>query len=213
MSGESFGVLVADDHPVYREGLIGLIRATDDLTVVGEAPDGVEAVRLAAELSPDVVVMDIDMPGLNGVEATRRIVAAAPGASVLILSMLDDETVFEAMSAGARGYLVKSSSADATLAAIRSVAQGDIIFSAGLASRLTRAFTTGTASSPALRGLTPREHEVLDLIARGWDNPRIADRLAIAGKTVRNVVSNILVKLQVADRAAAIAKARQAGLG
>lgn len=213
MNGEPLAVLVADDHPLYREGLIGLIRTTDDLTVIGEAPDGIEAVRLAAELAPDVVVMDIDMPGMDGIEATRRIVAASPGIRVLILSMLEDETVFEAMRAGARGYLVKSSSPGATIAAIRSVGQGDVIFSSALASRLTQAFASPTSASPVLRELTPREREVLDLIARGWDNPRIAHHLGIAGKTVRNVVSNILVKLQVADRGAAIAKARQAGLG
>lgn len=213
MSAEPLRVLVADDHPLYREGLVGLLATTDDLSVVGQAPNGAEAVRLAAELSPDVVVMDISMPELDGIEATRRILAATPEARVLILSMLDDATVVEALRAGARGYLVKSSSPAATLAAIRSVGQGDVIFSATIAGRITQLATAAASARPPFVELSPREREVLQLIARGWDNPSIAAHLQIAGKTVRNVVSNILVKLQVADRAAAIAKARSAGLG
>ena len=213
MSVEPFGVLVADDHPLYREGLVGLIRTTGDLTVVGQASDGAEAVRLAAELAPDVVVMDVNMPVLNGIEATRRIIAAAPQTRVLILSMLDDETVVDAVRAGARGFVVKSSSPASTLAAIRSVAHGDLIFSASLADRLTSLVAGTVTARPPFVELTPREREVLELVARGWDNPRIASRLGIADKTVRNLVSNVFVKLRVADRAAAIAKARQAGLG
>lgn len=208
---EAFRVLVVDDHPLYREGLVGLLGTTEDLVVVGQAADGLEAVGLAAELSPQVVVMDLTMPGLDGIEATRRIVAAAPEARVLVLTMLDDAGVADAIAAGARGYVVKSAAPDATLAAIRAVAHGDIIFSSSLAARLA-AMAAGEARGPFVE-LTGREREALALLAKGWDNPRIARQLGIADKTVRNLVSIILVKLQVADRTAAIEKARQAGLG
>ncbi len=208
---EAFRVLVVDDHPLYREGLVGLLGTTEDLVVVGQAADGLEAVGLAAELSPQVVVMDLTMPGLDGIEATRRIVAAAPEARVLVLTMLDDAGVADAIAAGARGYVVKSAAPDATLAAIRAVAHGDIIFSSSLAARLA-AMASGEARGPFVE-LTGREREALALLAKGWDNPRIARQLGIADKTVRNLVSIILVKLQVADRTAAIEKARQAGLG
>lgn len=211
MTDEVFRVLIADDHPLYREGLAGLLRTTDDLVVVAEAADGIEAVRLAVERVPDVVVMDLDMPALNGIEATRRIVAQLPDCRVLILTMLDDATVAEAIRAGARGYALKSASAAATLGAIRSVARGDVIFSAALAARLTQLMGTPGVPLPFVQ-LTPREREVLALVGRGWDNPRIASRLGIADKTVRNLVSNILVKLQVADRSEAGEKAREAGL-
>lgn len=206
-------VLVVDDHPLYREGLVGLLGTTDDLAVVGQAADGLEAVRLAAELAPDVVVMDVTMPGLDGIEATRRIVAADPDVRVLMLSMLDDSSVADAVAAGARGYVMKSATPDATLAAIRSVAQGDIIFSSALAARLTAMVAGGSGGRAPFVELTTREREALELVAKGWDNPRIARHLGIADKTVRNLVSLILVKLQVADRASAIEKARRAGLG
>ena len=211
MTGETFRVLIADDHPLYRDGLAGLLRTTDDLLVVAEAADGAEAVRRAVELVPDVVVMDVDMPALNGIEATRRIVERVPGCRVLILTMLDDEKVSEAIRAGARGYAVKSASPAATVNAIRSVAQGDVIFSASLAARLAQ-LVGAPGGPPAFVQLTPREREVLALIGKGWDNPRIASRLGIADKTVRNLVSTILVKLQVVDRTAAAEKAREAGL-
>ncbi|MFT3833599.1 MAG: response regulator transcription factor [Micropruina sp.] len=212
MTGEPLTVLVADDHPLYRDGLVGLIETTG-MVVVGQASDGAEAVRLAAEFNPDVVVLDVSMPVLDGIEATRRIVAANPQARVLILTMLEDETVIEAVRAGARGYVVKSSSPSSTLAAIASVAAGDVTFSAALAPRLSELFAAGTRPRSPFNSLTPREHEVLELLARGWDNPRIATRLGIADKTVRNLVAAILVKLQVSDRVAAVEAARRAGLG
>ncbi len=205
-------ILVVDDHPLYREGLVGLLATTDDLVVVGQASDGLEAVGLTRELHPDLVVMDLTMPGLNGIEATRRILAAAPTTLVLILTMADDAGVAEAVAAGARGYVLKSSTPDATLAAIRSVAHGDLTFSSALASRLS-AMVAGAEAPGPFPQLTPREREALTLIARGWDNRRIARHLGIADKTVRNLVSNILVKLQAVDRAAVIERARQAGLG
>lgn len=211
MNQTGFRVLVVDDHPLYREGLVGLLATTGDLTVVGQAADGLEAVRLAAELVPDVVVMDLTMPGLDGIEATRRIVAATPAVRVLVLTMLDDTGVADAIAAGAHGYVAKSATPDATLAAIRSIAHGDITFSASLAARLAAMAAGGTRAR--FTQLTARELEALTLLAKGWDNPRIARRLGIADKTVRNLVSIILVKLQVTDRAAAIEKARQAGLG
>ena len=212
MSDTTFRVLVVDDHPLYREGLVGLLGTTEDLIVVGQAADGIEAVRLAAERSPDVVVMDVTMPELNGLEATRQIVSAAPHVRVLVLTMADDAGVADAVAAGARGYVVKSSTPAATLAAIRSVAHGDIIFSASLASRLSTIVADGRSREPFVE-LTTREREALALLAKGWDNPRIARHLGIADKTVRNLVSIILIKLQVAHRADAIAKARQAGMG
>ena len=212
MSDTTFRVLVVDDHPLYREGLVGLLGTTQDLIVVGQAADGIEAVRLAAERSPDVVVMDVTMPVLNGIEATRQIVSAAPHVRVLILTMADDAGVADAVAAGARGYVVKSSTPAATLAAIRSVAHGDIIFSASLAGRLSTMVADGRGREPFVE-LTTREREALALLAKGWDNPRIARHLGIADKTVRNLVSIILIKLQVAHRADAIEKARQAGLG
>lgn len=212
MTGDAtIRVLVADDHPVYREGLVGLLNTTGDLTVVGQARDGAEAVELARTLRPDVVVMDVGMPVLDGLEATRRILEQDPATRVLMLTMLDDETVVAAVRAGARGYVVKSSSPASTIAAIRCVALGDVIFSAELATRLNRLLSSGTP--PPFVGLTPREQEVLELVASGWDNTRIAASLGVADKTVRNLVSAIFLKLQAADRTDAIAKARRAGLG
>lgn len=206
-------VLLADDHPVYREGLAGLISVTDDLTVVAQAANGTDAVALAAELRPDVAVVDLNMPELHGLEATRAILAASPATAVVVLTMFDDDaTVFQAVRAGARGYVVKTDTPAAIIAAIRSAAQGEAIFSADLARRMTRWFDDLAPTPPDLVELTPREREVLTLLARGRDNAAIGSLLGISGKTVRNVVSNVFAKLRVADRAAAIAKARQSGL-
>jgi DNA-binding NarL/FixJ family response regulator len=214
MSPDPVHVLLADDHPVYRDGLAGLLGATTDLVVVGQAATGREAVELAASLTPDVVVLDLNMPELNGVDAARQIVGTAPHTAVLILTMYDDDAlVFQAIQAGARGYLLKSADPDTVLAAVRSVARGEAIFGAALAQRLSQWFTSMDEHRGPFVQLTPRENQALNLIARGWGNPAIADRMGVSPKTVRNLVSNIFAKLQVADRAAAIAKARDAGLG
>jgi DNA-binding NarL/FixJ family response regulator len=214
MSPDPVHVLLADDHPVYRDGLAGWLGATTELVVVGQAATGREAVELAASLTPDVVVLDLNMPELNGVDAARQIVGTAPHTAVLILTMYDDDAlVFQAIQAGARGYLLKSADPDTVLAAVRSVARGEAIFGAALAQRLSQWFTSMDEHRGPFVQLTPRENQALNLIARGWGNPAIADRMGVSPKTVRNLVSNIFAKLQVADRAAAIAKARDAGLG
>ncbi|MCB7135961.1 response regulator [Cellulosimicrobium marinum] len=211
---EPVRVVLADDHPLYRDGLAGLLGTTDDLVVVGTAEDGAGAVALAEELTPDVVVLDLKMPVLDGVEAARRIVAAAPHTAVLVLTMFDDDAlVFRAMRAGARGYVLKAADPVAVLAAVRAVARGEAVFSPDLASRLRDWFAAAPVDLGPFARLTPRERDVLDLLARGLGNPAIGERLGISAKTVRNVVSNVLVKLQVADRAGAVARARDAGLG
>lgn len=214
MNSEPIRVLLADDHPVYRDGLAGLLGATTDLVVVGRAATGREAVELAASLAPDVVVLDLNMPELNGVDAARQIVGTSPHTAVLILTMYDDDAlVFQAIQAGARGYVLKSANPDTVLTAVRSVAHGEAIFGAALAQRLSQWFGAIDSRRGPFVQLTPRENEALGLIARGWPNPAIGERMGVSGKTVRNLVSNILAKLQVADRAGAIAKARDAGLG
>lgn len=208
-------VLIADDHPVFRDGLATLLEPHPDIEVVGRAADGAEAVALAAELRPDVVVMDIQMPQVNGIEATRRVLAADPSVGVLVFTMgEDDSTLLSAMRAGARGYLVKGASQEEVTRAITSVHAGGVVFGASLASRI------GELLSPAVgRGasefpmLTEREREVLDLIAAGRSNAQIASTLFLAPKTVRNNVSAILSKLQATDRAEVIIRARDAGLG
>ncbi|MEV0609112.1 response regulator transcription factor [Polymorphospora rubra] len=211
-------VLVADDHPVYRDGLRMMLTSTGTVDVVGAAADGVEAVELAAELRPDVVVMDLQMPRLDGIEATRRVLADAPSTGVLVLTMHDgDESVFAAMLAGARGYLLKGANQDEILRAITAVAGGEVIFGPALAARVSSYFATLATASRAdadpFPQLTAREREVLGLIAGGLSNRQIADRLFLSPKTVRNNVSNVFTKLQVADRAQAIVRAREAGLG
>jgi len=209
-------VVVADDHPTFRRGLHALFDSLDDVDVVGEAKDGEAAVALAGQLLPDVVVMDLNMPGVNGVEATRRIVAANPSVAVLVLTMLDeDESVFAAMRAGARGYVVKGADTDDVLRALESVARGDAVFGPAVATRVLSYLTRPlSARDPILfPELSEREREVLELIARGHSNSDIARKLVISPKTVRNHVSNVFTKLQVTDRGEAIVRARDAGLG
>lgn len=216
MSTEILRILVADDHPLFRNGMRSLLNAEPGFQVVGEAVNGEEAVRMAAELAPDVILMDVQMPGLNGLDATRKIVQANPEIKVLVVTMFeDDHTVFSALKAGARGYMLKGASPDDVLRAIRSVASGDAIFGPEVAVRLLDFFTTlrPAALPNPLPDLTEREREILDLIARGRSNSEIATTLFLSPKTVSNYVSSIFNKLQVADRAQAMLKAREAGLG
>ena len=209
-------ILVVDDHPVYRDGLRALIQRSSDLELAGEAATGGDAVTLAAAAAPDVVLMDIRMPGMNGIEATRQILAARPTARILILTMSeDDDSLFAAMRAGARGYLPKDSDSEDLVRAIHAVAGGDVIFGESIATRLQAYFAAGVArpAAAAFPELTDREDEVLELIARGLANRAIATQLGISDKTVRNHVANVFNKLQVADRGQAIIRAREAGLG
>lgn len=207
-------VLIADDHPAYRRGLGLMLANVEDVDVVGEAETGARAVELALELAPDVVVMDLRMPDLDGIEATRRINRGASAPAVIVLTMFeDDDSVFAAMRAGARGYLLKGADQDEIVRAIRAAAAGEAIFGPEIAARVIAHFANGPASpSRAFSSLTDREREVLDLVAAGKGNATIAHELMISLKTVRNHVSNIFTKLQVSDRSAAIVKAREAGL-
>jgi DNA-binding NarL/FixJ family response regulator len=207
-------ILIADDHPVFRFGLKALLATEPGVEVVGEASRGEEAVKLANTLAPDVILMDINMPGLNGIEATRQIAEARPGIGILIITMLDDDSVFAAMRAGARGYLLKGSEGVATLRAIHTIAEGGTIFSPGVAGRVTQYFTTGGPKTvEPFPELTEREREILTLLAHGLNNADIAEQLVISQKTVRNHISNIFNKLQVSDRLQAALRAREAGLG
>jgi DNA-binding NarL/FixJ family response regulator len=206
-------VLVADDHPVFRHGLSALIRDTPDTVLAGTAADGEQAVELARAARPDVVLMDVRMPRLDGIEATSRIVAASPGTGVLVLTMFDDdELVFAALRAGARGYILKEAAEPDILKAIAAVAAGEAILGPGVAGRL-REFFSAPAPPPPFPELTDRERSILELIARGASNADIARELVLSEKTVRNYVSNVLTKLRVAHRAQAIVRAREAGLG
>lgn len=211
----SIRVLIADDHPIFRFGLAALLEAEDDTDVVGEATTGLEAVALATELAPDVILMDLNMPGLTGLEATRRILQDQPETGILVITMFDDDSVFAAMRAGARGYILKGAEGEETLRAIRAVANGEAIFSPAIAARVMQFMTQPVVPDPEtpFPELTAREHDVLALVAEGLTNTAIADRLVLSPKTVRNHVSNIFSKLQVADRAGAIIRARDAGLG
>ena len=207
-------IVVADDHAVVRAGLGALLSAVDGYELVGEAATGPEAVRAAVTLHPDVLVMDIQMPGMSGIDATREIGRVAPGVAVLMLTMFeDDESVFAAMRAGALGYVLKGASPSDMIRAIAAVAAGEAIFGTGVARRALTYLTAPRADTSAFPELTPREREVLDLIATGLGNAVIAARLGLAANTVSNHISNIFGKLQVASRAEAIVRARSAGLG
>ena len=213
--GERVRVLIADDHPVFRDGLASLLATQPDVEVVGTAADGAEAVRRSAELAPDVIVMDLQMPGMNGIEATRAIAEAQPDVRVLVFTMgEEDGTVLSAMRAGARGYLVKGAGQDEVARAISTVHAGGLVFGSSLALRIADLLSGAAAPDrSAFPQLTERELEILDLIAAGRNNAQIASALFLAPKTVRNNVSNILAKLQATDRAEAIIRARDAGLG
>ncbi len=214
---EPVRVVVVDDHVVFRQGLAALLEADDDTLVVGEAGTGEEAVAVVDQEVPDVVLMDVQMPQMNGIEATRRVLADHPDVHVVMLTMLeDDDSLFAAMCAGARSYLLKGADKEEVLATIRSAATGEARFGPVIARRLTQFFQRADDQDLAVTPfaeLTDREREVLDLIAAGLDNATIASRLYITGKTVSNHVSNIFSKLHVSDRAQAIVKAREAGLG
>lgn len=209
-------ILIADDHPLFRDGMSMLLNTIPDMLVVGEATTGDEVVNLAISLQPDVILMDIKMPGLNGIEATRRIVSDQPHIRILIVTMFeDDASVFTAMRAGARGYVLKDVEKDDMLRAIRAVGRGEAIFSSGIAARLVDFFTTARSAVPreAFPMLTGREREMLHLMAQGASNAEIARLLSLSSKTVANYVSNILGKLQALDRDEAVRRAREAGLG
>jgi|SRR5579859_1604254 len=215
-TGGPIRVLIADDHLFYREGVRALLSSAPEIEIAGEAGSGDEVVARAAELKPEVILMDLKMPGLNGIEATRRIVAAQPEARVLVVTMFDDDdSVFAVMRAGARGYLLKDADRDELLRAISAVRRGEAIFSPAIAQRMMGYFAgrpLAAAAAGAFAELTEREREILALIARGANNQAIAAQLVLSVKTVQNYVSSILNKLQVADRAEAIVRARQAGL-
>ncbi|WP_352243430.1 response regulator transcription factor [Lentzea sp. NBRC 105346] len=209
-------VVVADDHPMFRYGLTAALTAAPEVDVVGEAAAGEELLAVTERTAPDVVLTDLAMPGMDGATAARRILARHPDIGVVVLTMHeDDELVFGALRAGARGYLLKGADRAEIIRAVLAVAGGDAVYGAAVARRIVDFFTDAqrTYAASAFPELTPRERDVLDLIATGCGNHDIARRLALSDKTVRNHVSTIIFKLQVRDRAAAVAKARDAGLG
>jgi DNA-binding NarL/FixJ family response regulator len=213
---ERLRLMVADDSVDFREGIAALLASVDGLELVGEAVDGQQAVAGALDLQPDVVLMDLHMPGCNGIEATRQIVCSAPHIAVLVLTMHeDDESVFSAVRAGARGYLVKGARQVELLRALRTVADGGAVFGPAIARRMVGFFeaAASAASEAPFPNLTAREREILDLVARGSSNQQIAAQLDLSIKTVRNHVSSVFTKIQVVDRAQAIVKAREAGIG
>ena len=209
-------IIIADDHGVVREGLRAVLGSEPDMEVVGEAATGKEVLERATEARPDVILMDIQMPDLNGIEATRRILEASPDVGVVVLTMFeDDDSVFSAMRAGARGYVLKGAPPSEILKVLRAVAGGEAHFGPEIARRLMSFFSVPEAASPeeSFPELTSREREILDLIALGHTNTKIAARLFVSPKTVGNHISHIFTKMQVADRAHAIIRAREAGLG
>lgn len=212
---EKLRILIADDHPLFRRGLRALLAGQGDLEVVGEAATSVETVEQASALLPDVILMDLNMPG-GGIEATRSVTRAYPSVRVLVVTMYkDDASVFTALRAGARGYVLKDADEEEMLRAVRAVGWGEAIFSPGVASQVLTYFARPHPTLPpeVFPELTAREREILGLIAQGKSNPEIARELDLTPKTVANYVSNIFSKLQVADRAEAVERARTGGLG
>jgi DNA-binding NarL/FixJ family response regulator len=212
---DTLQALVADDHPLIRKGMRALLSATSDMTVVGEASTGQEAIELATQLQPDVILMDLQMPGINGVEATRQILRVSPHIRILVVTLFeDDASVFTALQAGARGYILKDAQEEEIVRAIRAVGNGEAIFSPAIATRLIDYFATPRPkiAQDLFPTLTEREREILQLIARGSSNSDIAKQLSLSGKTVSNYLSNIFSKLQVTDRTQAVIRARDAGL-
>ena len=214
---DTLRILVAEDHPLFRKGMISLLSSVPEFEVIGEAKTGKETVARAADLQPDVILMDLQMPEVNGIEATRRILQQSPSVRVLVVTLFeDDDSVFMALRAGARGYVLKDADEEEMVHAIRAVGKGEAIFSPNVATRVLAYFAAsspGGASPQAFPTLTDREREILNHIAQGHPNPSIARELSLSTKTVGNYVSNIFTKLQVADRAQAIIRAREAGLG
>lgn len=213
---ESLRLLIVDDHDAFRDGLRRLLAQFPQVQVVGEAGHGEEAVEVAKDLQPDIILMDLQMPGLNGIDATRRILDASPHVGVLVLTMFeDDDSVFAAMRAGARGYLLKGADRQVVQRAIQAVGNGEAIFSPAIAKKLIQYFSSSRPQTPhqAFPELSNREREVLELIASGRTNAEIAAQLYLSPKTIRNHVSNVFHKLQVVDRVQAIILARDAGLG
>jgi DNA-binding NarL/FixJ family response regulator len=213
-------VLIADDHVFYREGVRALLSNVPEVEVVGEANNGAEAITQADAIKPDVILMDLKMPDMNGIDATRHIHETNPNIGVLVITMFDDDdSVFAAMRAGARGYLLKDADKDEVVRAIIAVEKGGAIFSPAIAQRMIQYFSAPPAVSSQknqpgeFAELTERELEILDLIAQGYNNTAISNKLSLSIKTVQNYVSTILAKLQVADRSQAIVRAREAGMG
>lgn len=213
---EKISVLIADDYASFRAGMRALLESAPDVEVVGEAGTGADVIVQAGRLQPDVVLMDLQMPGVTGIEATRRILHTSPHIAVLVITMFeDDDSVFAALRAGARGYLLKGAMKAEIMRAVRGVSSGEAIFGPAIAKRLVNYFAANRPATPtyAFPELTEREREILELIAQHHTNPEIADSLGLSLKTIRNHVSNIFSKLQVVDRAQAILRAREAGLG
>ena len=209
-------ILIADDSVPFRQGLTNLLQSIEDMQVVGEAASGDEVIRLVEKLQPDVILIDLQMPGINGIEATRQILHSSPHVRVLVLTMFeDDDSVFAALRAGALGYLLKGALKSEIVRAIRNVTNGEAIFGPAIAKKLMQYFSAPRPAAPprVFPELSEREREILNLVAQHLTNPEIAERLSLSQKTVRNHVSNIFSKLQVADRAQAIMRAREAGLG
>jgi len=211
---EPLRVLVVEDHPLFRKGVVSLLAAVPDLVLAGVAGSGEEAVARALQLRPDVVLMDLQLPGMSGIQATREILAEAPAMRILVLTLFEDEeSVFLALRAGARGYVLKDAEEEDLLSAMRAVARGEAIFSQAVAGRVLAFFAQPQPAPKAFPALTDREREILGLIAQGHPNPSIARVLSLSPKTVANYVSAIFTKLQVADRAEAMIRAREGGLG
>ncbi len=209
-------IVFAEDHPLFRDGLASMLQTMSEVELVGQATTGEEAIKLAKQLNPDIVLMDINMPGINGIQACREIISNHPNIGILMLTMFDDDhSVFAEMRAGARGYLLKEATHPEILRAIIAVGEGEAIFSPSIARRMMYYFDpmNKKPDTDIFPELTEREREILDWIARGLNNVDIAKELGIAHKTIRNNVSNILNKLQATDRAQAIVMAREAGLG
>jgi len=213
---ETIRILIADDQTITRTGIRVLLSAQAEIEIVGEAQNGEQAIELAASLQPDVILMDLRMPGINGIEATRRIHRTAPNIHILILTVFEDDTsVFPAIRAGARGYLLKNSEQDELLRAIQTVVNGGAIFSPGIAQKVLGYLNAPPPNVPdqIFDELTPREKEVLELIAQGSSNTEIAALLVLSPKTISNCISNILLKVQATDRAKLMLMALEAGMG